>query len=266
MHFKRLAESSPCYHPCLFALVTSSHLTCNKMPTLALNLEKERKSKVQTNPFPIPLSPSQTVIFISSSQVSNMFQPWQFENIWSQSNATFNCSKLNLIDSPTNSCLLKASSIRSWFFRLLNILWFHPGFYIQLQLIFSSTEKNWKCLLRFILDFVESGITSSFGSPIVGGNNQKRAFSTFLLCNLLLSNKLPLVYNRLHLVNLSIYSTSVMSTCSLSASQRTLELYRTCYFLASNTQQLCNKSISLNYIQRWCFLPALSKCLNAFNF
>ena len=112
-----------------------------RCPLLPSTLRKWERVKFRWTHSPIPIPfPSQTVIFISSSQVSNMFHPWQFENIWSQSNATFTCSKLNLIDSPTNSYLLKASSIRSWFFRLLNILWFHPGFYIQL-LTFSSRRK-----------------------------------------------------------------------------------------------------------------------------
>jgi len=137
MHFKRLAKGCPCYHPDIYSCYLS-HLTCNKMPTLAQPRPREgEKFRWTLSPTPS----SQTVIFISSSQVSNMFHQWQFENIWSQSNATFNCSKLNLIDSSTSSCLLKASSIRSWFFRLLNFLWFHPRFDIQFRITFSSRRK-----------------------------------------------------------------------------------------------------------------------------
>ena len=70
--------------------------------------------------------------------LSNMFHQWQLENIWSQSSTTFNCSKPNLIDSPENSYLLKASSIRSWFFRLLNFLWFQPRFHLFPQREFEN--------------------------------------------------------------------------------------------------------------------------------
>jgi len=141
MHFKRLAKWCPCYHPHIYSCYLS-HLTCNKMPTLAPTRPREGEREREKSRWTLSQTPrSQTVIFIASSQVSNMFHQWQFENIWSQSNATFNCSKLNLIDSPTNSCLLKASSIRSWFFRLLNFLWFHPRFDIQLRITFSSRRK-----------------------------------------------------------------------------------------------------------------------------
>lgn len=175
------------------------------------------------NPFPNPSS--QTVIFISSSQVSNMFHQWQFENIWSQSNATFNCSKLNLIDSPSNSCLLKASSIRSWFFRLLNFLWFHPRFDIH----FFLKENNWKCLSRFIIDFVPIDIGLNCQGRSDGKNNQRKAFPTVLFCSAiscLISSTIVYI--------LSIYS----NTCLLAVRLTLLELYRTCYFLASSTQQI----------------------------
>ena len=149
-----------------------------------------------------------------------MFHQWQFENIWSQSNATFNCSKLNLIDSPTNSYLLKASSIRSWFFRLLNILWFHPGFYIQLQLTFSSMRK------------IENAFQLCWKKKTTKGRHFQY-FSSAIGCSAISCLSSTIVY--------------ILSICQSTRPPvylqfvwipRILQLYRTCYFLASTTQQI----------------------------
>ena len=108
--------------------------------------------------------------------LSNMFHQWQLENIWSQSSTTFNCSKPNLIDSPENSYLLKASSIRSWFFRLLNFLWFHPRFHLFPQREFENVITRDQLVLH----------THASRKKI-----ECWTLSTFLFCNSLLNNKLP---------------------------------------------------------------------------
>ena len=113
-----------------------------------------------------------------------------------------------------------------------------PSFRHSVANHFFLKEKNWKCLSRFIIDFVGSGYKNAhrhwFGLPrkLCWQNNQKKAFPTVLFCSAISCISSTIVYI------FSIYSIDHLSTCSLSDTPRTLQLYRTCYFLASSTQQI----------------------------
>ena len=141
--------------------------------------------------------------------LSNMFHQWQLENIWSQSSTTFNCSKPNLIDSPENSYLLKASSIRSWFFRLLNFLWFHPRFHLFPQREFENVITRDQLVLH------------THASKKQSSAGRCQHFSSAILCSTIschnqqqdLFVQQSLVNNLLHFVCNLIHNPSTCSLC-----------------------------------------------------